>query len=473
MEVSDKLLRALKDRRIIRRCHVETIENAVSESKKVDRLLRILERCDDMLLPAFGNILEAHGQAFVADRIWPQWKDWAIGRAKNINDDASVEMKDELKEIIDPDDGLPSEMHRIKFITGEQLEIIRDAKSAHRRVSCLLEAMEQNQTCVNDDKFLRVLKSNCQTHVVNFIKANGIIANIRGNDRPLNAQQRRQLYQRRLCEDFDSRNVDLQSFMLHKCVISRQQMTFVTSGISREQCNSRLLRVLSRRSVDDVKRFIIFHHMTGQMNVVEQLMKVGAVALITTSVCHSTMSDEERLRKEQLVAEYFDRPDASKMFLEIGERLRDMGQGAELTFVELTQSLSWYFTCRTVQSLDKLRSFYESSRCQLMKIFDTVFRRLCDGDNLCDNDNRDPLQLNVEWTNEDYQSCKKAFLSHSAGQPFGATVNYDGEHSVKQHSDTVRQRTALCRTVPYVIRIAVRCRQSTCKCMLMPANSGL
>lgn len=74
LDVTDKLLRALTDNRIITDDHVETIKSAVGDSKKVDHLLRILRRADDDFFPKFCEILqhEDQGQRHVAKKLLEQ-----------------------------------------------------------------------------------------------------------------------------------------------------------------------------------------------------------------------------------------------------------------------------------------------------------------------------------------------------------------------------------------------------------------
>jgi hypothetical protein len=69
LEVTDVLLRELKDNELIFNEHVETINATVSKSKKVDELLRVLERRDDSALEVFCNILDNQGQQHVAKEI--------------------------------------------------------------------------------------------------------------------------------------------------------------------------------------------------------------------------------------------------------------------------------------------------------------------------------------------------------------------------------------------------------------------
>jgi uncharacterized protein YqgV (UPF0045/DUF77 family) len=214
LSVTKELLRALKDKGIIKEESVTKIDKEVDEGDKVDTLIKILCRGNDAFLSTFCDILIEQNQKHVVERIWPE--KYSVSSSKLVS---------ELKEVLEPDYGLPFKLRGANVITSEQYDVVREAVrkadvSVHHRVMCLLEALRENGKSLNDETFLKVLSEDDQTHVVNLIAVNGSIEEINGDDRPLNEQQRRRFHDSRLYNDMDSKNEQLQKFLLSEKVIS-------------------------------------------------------------------------------------------------------------------------------------------------------------------------------------------------------------------------------------------------------------
>jgi hypothetical protein len=99
LEVSDSLLRKLKDTQLITQEHVTEIQEKSSNGKKVDCLLEILGYRDDSQLRDFFKILIDEGQPHVVKMLLPE--DHSM-RSELFPE----ELDAELKEIVEPDYGL-------------------------------------------------------------------------------------------------------------------------------------------------------------------------------------------------------------------------------------------------------------------------------------------------------------------------------------------------------------------------------
>lgn len=69
LDVTDKLLRKLIDKRIIEDEHFSDIKEVKAKSRRVDKLLEALERRDDSLFSKFCDVLTEEGQGHVAKEL--------------------------------------------------------------------------------------------------------------------------------------------------------------------------------------------------------------------------------------------------------------------------------------------------------------------------------------------------------------------------------------------------------------------
>jgi hypothetical protein len=106
LDVTDELLRALFDAHIINQEHLWEIEQTSDKFHRVDKLCRILECQDDRKFLEFCEILTKKGQQFVVDKL--------RSTGKQSTDQPKNELEDELKEILEPDYGLP---YFLRFIS--------------------------------------------------------------------------------------------------------------------------------------------------------------------------------------------------------------------------------------------------------------------------------------------------------------------------------------------------------------------
>jgi len=75
-----------------------------------------------------------------------------------------------LREYIEPDFGLVTELLRLDVLTRSQLADVRSERTVYRRNDALLDMFVTEDKCI---KFLEALQRTDQQHVVNFIIRNG------------------------------------------------------------------------------------------------------------------------------------------------------------------------------------------------------------------------------------------------------------------------------------------------------------
>lgn len=405
LDVTDVLLRALVDKDVIDREHQLEIQQAYGKAKKVDVLLLILERRDDNLFSTFCGILAEKGQQHVVKML------------------CSNKLEVELEDILEPNYGLPSDLFYQNVITQKERDFVLGVSIVQSRVSNLLQVVKQKSDGLNDKHFLDVLTNGMQKHVAEFIKVNGDINSIIDDTyRPLNEQQRRRLFDPSLRTEVDLRNTELHYMMRRKQVVSLRQSERVTKHPDMFDGNEILLDILMRRSVADVKRFIVCLHNAGYSSTVDQLTTSGVI-IRSRTVISSSKSLEEEIR----VAEFFRLSDGRKMVLEFcqwwlpqaeNEFKREFPEKElELDFeifsIDLANSLQWHIMCRTLQTLENLRWFYFHG--SYSKLLNAIFNRsLCH----CYRENIEPFELHVEWTADDFEQCR-SFFNSSRSQPFG------------------------------------------------------
>jgi hypothetical protein len=311
------------------------------------------------------------------------------------------------------------------MITQKQREIILQGSLVQNRVADLLQAVKKKFGNLIHSSFLDVLINDMQKHVAEFIKVNGNVNSItEDTNRPLNEQQRRSLFHPSLRTEVDLRNTELHDSMLHERVISSQQSKAVTAQQTEFDGNELLLKILMRRSVADVKRFICFLHKTGQSEIAGCLTETGVIIHCRSTISSSTSSGNRILEEEKCVAEFSRQPDGQKKVHQVYKWWRQKAEkefqrefpemnfvlDIILWFIEPKNSLHWLVMCRNVQTLDNLRWLY--FRGSYSKLLNAIFNRL----RRCKNS--EPLKLHVEWSSEDFEKCR-SFFSFSHGQPFG------------------------------------------------------
>jgi Caspase recruitment domain len=419
LEVSDELLRKLMDKEIILPRHVSDIENARDEAK-VGKLLEILQRRDDSLVGDFCKILESDGQRHVKAIIL-QEEENSRRLPGQIDAKDVPQLEAELKEILEPDYGLLETLYRKKVIESEQCETVCVAETVHRRVEYLLKAVKTQKGTLKDSLFLEALKDENQNHVLNFIKEDGNVGTEYEDDHPLSEQQRRRFStSRSLLDEMNFDDVFLQVSLCDKHVINRAQRDDVMAERTPRRRNIKFLRILSRRSLADVKQFIKCLYNVGQRSVVQQLTDIGVLVYVRTVIGRPEMNVNEHLEMERKVVQLCQ--DRASPFVVSVPGLES--SGCEIVSVEISQSLAWYVKCQTVESLESLRLSFETSPDQFADVFERIFNGLL-GDG-------DPVKLVVEWSVDDYESCR-SFFSTSSGMPFGPIYNDDGFHGRPAH----------------------------------------
>jgi hypothetical protein len=212
---------------------------------------------------------------------------------------------------------------------------------------------------------------------------------------PLNEQQRRRLF----CSENVTEELDLHkhkgSFLdslKKRNVISLSQLEDIASKSTRIKSVKRLLRILERRSVADVEKFVNCLKETGPEALISWLEEVGAIVCIRTTIDTATSHRRNIMSTE-------------KKFV---KRYQENGHSSEGVTVQ-KGSVFWYIMCSTIQSLESLRWVYESPSGYLTYMLQGIFNAVCN--------KSEKFQLSVEWRFEDYENCKR-FLNETSGQPF-------------------------------------------------------
>jgi hypothetical protein len=401
LKVTDDLLLKLKDARLLEDYDVRWIKYKAENSSKVKELLDKIGHRNDSLLIDFCKILKTVGQFNVVRTIIPK------------EDPIRFELiREELEKIIEPDCGLPAKLYSSEVIDNEQLVTVIQQKPVHRRVSCLLEAIEQNWGSVKVEYFLQMLKEDGQSHVVNFIRENGEIDASLGDVRPLNEQQRRRLMRlRTMHETLDLCGGKLLEMLQNRNALSARQVNDIMSKEHSEKRNKRLLRILSRRSVADIKQFIVSLYETNQHCVVQWLTEVGAVVRINTTIDQSQMSSQHKMENQKQFVLNFssvNRSSKGELAAKVCQGLESVGH--QIVNVDIEEEhVTWYIMCRTLHSCDRLRYMYEGPSSQLIKILEWIFN--------CLFVDEEKLQLSMDWSIGDYANCQ-SFLTATSGRAF-------------------------------------------------------
>jgi hypothetical protein len=406
LDVTDELLRKLDDAHIIDKASSEKIREKFRNDRKVDELLSVVQRRDDTLLPEFCKILKDIGQSHVVKLILPHGHSL---RFELLPD----ELDPELIVIVEPRYGLPGDLYSKEVINLNQREIIDEATSVNDQVLRLLNAVRQNYQHLKVDAFLQALEEHDQPHVVNFIKTNGKIGDEFGDVRPLNDQQRRRLWS---TQDVVSK-LDLQEGrfldrLRAKAVISdvQQKDVDVKSKQSHHESIQLLIKILERRSVANLKQFISCLDETKQTSVVQWLNDKGVVGCLRSTMDKPTVSMEDECEMEAKFVELFNDLVRRKEY-DLAGRIWELMEknGFKITCAKTGTSIMWYIMCHTVEKLETLRRLYESPSKLLNRLLQFIFCQVCV--------NSYSLQLSVEWTAEDFKTCRR-FLTETSGRPF-------------------------------------------------------
>jgi hypothetical protein len=277
----------------------------------------------------------------------------------------------------------------------------------------LLKAVRQNYQHLKVEAFLQALEEHDQPHVVNFIKTDGKIGDEFGDVRPLNDQQRRRLWS---TQDVVSK-LDLQEGrfldrLRARAVISdvQQKDVDVKSKQSHHESIQLLLEILERRSLANVNQFISCLDETKQSSIVQWLNEKGVVGRLRSTIDQPEISVEDERKMEAMFVELFNDPVRRKEY-DLVSRLCELMEknGFKITYAKMGTSITWYIMCRTVEKLETLRRLYESPSKLLTRLLQCIFCQVCGSS--CS------LQLSVEWTKEDFETCRR-FLTETSGRPF-------------------------------------------------------
>jgi hypothetical protein len=404
LEVTDSLVLELKNANLLRDEDVEIIKKKDRNLDKAMKLLSILISKQDANLTSICKILKADGQLRVVRMILQDVRRWMV-------EISPEELEHDLEKILEPTYGLLEKLCSVGVIEPNQRATILLQKPVNRRVSCLLNAVMQNWGSIKAKYFLETLEDEGQSHVVNFIVASGEVDSDCGDNRPLSEQQRRRLWcNKNVLEALDLGGDKLIELLQNRNVLSSSLLASVTSKKTHEERKKRLIRILERRSLADVKQFIAVLDEIDQKNVIQWLAEVGSVACIFTSIGIPEMSVEDKLKRERQFVRCFNVRGQSRKDELISTICGYMEKmGFEIMHVKMETHVVWYIMCRTVQALKNLRQLYESPSGQLANALQCIFNGSCG----CNED----LQLSVEWSSEDFDSCCR-FLTETSGRPF-------------------------------------------------------
>ena len=390
LEISGSLLRMLQDGGILNDRHVAVIKS-IPESKSDERaetFLSLLKKRDDSLFDSFCEALKKDDQSHVV----------------RIMETAVDKMTAELWEIIEPNYGLTNQLYCDGIIAIATMEEVQNEKRTSVAAERLLKDVLEELKDLRHALFLNALIENDQPHVANYIQEDGIVGERFGDVKPLTKQQRRRLNHNILIREIDMKNIKLQKALVDEHVINHDQNEDIVAKSTHRKQNERLVRILMRRSVADVKKFIHCLRCTDHQNVAEYLTEAGVVACIRSMVDHPDMKLKDEISMENKVA------NSSIDYVQQDERLHQ--NGINIIRAEVKQSLAWYILCSTLQALECLRQFYISG--ELADILKPIFNSL--------STSSDCVKLNVTWTTTDYEDCKM-FLTNTSGLPFGSFEN--------------------------------------------------
>ena len=443
LDVSIPLLCLLRDKELLTYLQVESLNVIEDKSKKVEELLQILRRLDDSKFDVFCSVLVTVGQPAIVKIIRPD------AEPTQRRSDASQYVTElsstcvpreqlgltvgseqdrqtiELEETIEVDYGLPVVLHGHKVLTSREWQHIAQHHDVHRRevqirVSRLLEFAVQTLKSGNESmwsalkntSFQDSLHETKQPHIANFIMTNGVIDTSRFCDVcPLNEQQRISLLPRpdvTVNSSLNSQDRTLLDMLLTEGVISSGQQEYISEAEIRGKSNERLLLIMKRRSVADVKTFFRCLLKMGCSDVVDRLNKPGIFVPIHTTINSKTMTNEDKRKRENVFVKFFKwllgKPDNSELYPEAFEAVTCLQKRGCDLYPESKQSIAWYIHCQTQDSLDSLRHMYDSDK--LAQVLHVIFNS-----GLRD---QEPLPLRLEWRAGKYE------FYETSSQPFGS-----------------------------------------------------
>lgn len=400
--VTDDLLLQLVNADIIHQCDIGRIRRIVGRNRRAQELLDILQRGDKSVFRDFCDIVKSHGQLDVLKIMLPR------GHHER-HRVMPEELETELTELILPSSSLAEKLYSTGIINSKQRTTLRQKQSDTSRVTYLLQSIKKNWGSVKAECFLRALLEDGQSHVVNLIAGNGEGGPQCGDNCPLYEQQRRKLWCiRNASEALNLRRGSLLQLLQDRKILSAAQVDDVLLERSEEDGVRCLIKILERRSLADLKQFLVCLRETGHNGVLDRLTEVGIVAFVGSSVINHEMPEEAQLEKQKQFVQNFNKRFHVREFDLVSRICLQLEKlGIEILNVKMEQRVTWYILCRTVQSLESLRQLYYSPCNQLAEALQCIFNSL--------NVGAEKLQLSVEWSNEDYENCHKWFSEPSGG----------------------------------------------------------
>jgi hypothetical protein len=406
LDVTDKLLRKLKDANLIDEASFTKIKKLDDNASKVDELLDVVKRRDDSLLPKFCEILKDVDQLHVVERILPGEHSLRFELVPDALDT-------KLIITVEPRYGLPEDLYSKGVIDLGQRKIINDATSVDDRVFRLLKAVKQKCEHLKVDAFLQALEDHYQSHVVNLIKTNGKIGDDFGDVRPLNDQQRRRLWSTQdVVSKLDLQEGKFLDRLQARAVISdmQQKDVDIKSKQSYHESIQLLIEILERRSVANLKQFIECLDETKQSTIVQWLTEKGAVGFLHATIDQQETSERVELQAEEMLEKHLNNPNCLKTNDMVSQLRKVMDKnGYKIPWTKKSKSIAWYVMCHTVEKLESLRRLYESPSKLLTRLLQCIFSQVCMSSY--------SLQLSVKWTTEDFETCRR-FLTETSGRPF-------------------------------------------------------
>jgi uncharacterized Fe-S cluster-containing protein len=405
LDVTDELLRKLKDAKLIDEASFKRIKKLDDNPSKVDELLDVVKRRGDSLLPKFCEILKDIGQLHVLEIILP---DGHYLRREFLPD----KLDTELIKTVEPRYGLPGDLYSRYIIDDSQFEIIKKEASVSDCAFRLLQSVRQNHQHLKLEAFLQALKEDDQPHVMNYVITDGQIGDEFGLVRPLSNQQRRRLWSRNVFIKLDLHNGRFLDRLRATTVISDMQHkdVDVKSKQNHRESIQLLIEILERRSVANLSQFIECLDETKQSSIVQMLNEKGAVVRLRTTNDQPEMSEQLELQIEAMFEKLFVDPSYHKRD-ELVFRLCELMEknGYEIKWVKRTKSIAWYILCRNLLKLESLKRLCQSPSNLLARLLQCIFTQVCVSSS--------SLQLSVQWNTEDFENCRR-FLTETSGRPF-------------------------------------------------------
>lgn len=282
-----------------------------------------------------------------------------------------------LEESIDPDHGFLDKLKCKNALTKKEMLEVEAQATYIRRNSKLLEYISAKCKC---DDLLSALRDSCQSHIANYVEANGAYGKEFGSNWPLTKHEKTMLdvNEESLVDLIDIDSGLLTNFYSMQIINDRQRQT-VSSKPTKFQRNKTLLDMLRRCSISDYTKAIKCLRDTNQSHIAEILEKGGVFVRI-----HSEVGDE--LTEDEIIANFANvlqnKPlDESRRILELT---------LNVIALKKTKSIIIYVLCKSVRELLELRDMQLKGKLRLEvkkffmlllpppKIMETTTSNLCD-----------------------------------------------------------------------------------------------